>query len=126
MERMFRKGRQHFDTTTRPSHVTFDDGNNQRLNLPWMHYIQTRWDHGDQDCVKVLIGDWLVLITGHNLGPLFTAIEEHELIRIRAQPDLMRDPEHADDSFATEIRFLSAPDKKSRGNGQSELDLGLD
>lgn len=127
MERTtFRKGRQFFDTAARPSHVTFDDGRQQRRNFPWMHYVEARWDYGDPDCLKVLIGDWLVVIAGHNLAALFTAIEDHALSRLRAQPELAKDREHDADTFATEIRFLKVPEGGGRRNRQIELDLGLD
>lgn len=127
MERTtFRKGRSFFDTAARPSHVTFDDGRNQRRNFPWMHYVEARWDYPDPATLKVLIGDWIVVITGHNLGALFVAIEDHVLTRIRAQPDLANDHERDADTFATEIRFMKAPEATGRRRGQSELDLGLE
>lgn len=127
MERnAFRKPRQYFDTAPRPSHVTFDDGKSQRRNLPWLHYVETRWDYEEADTLKVLIGDWLVVIIGHNLAALFLAIEDHLLTRIRAQPELARDRNHDVDSFATQIRFLPAPEPKGRRKGQIEFDLGLE
>ncbi len=126
MERTtFKKPRQYFDTAARPSHVTFDDGKSLKRNFPWMHYIEARWDYGEPDVVKVLIGDWLVVIAGFNLAALFVAIEEHALTRIRAQPALARDREHAADSFATEICFIKAPQTSGKRKGQTELDLGL-
>lgn len=119
---MFKKGRHCFDTTQRPTHVTFDDGRRKR-NLPWMHYVEARWDSDEPETVYVTIGNWLVVIVGHNIGPLYTAIEEHTLSRVRAHPEYSDDAAHADDSFAVEIRFLKAPESGKRG--QTELDLGL-
>lgn len=121
----FRKPRQYFDTTTRPVHVTFDDGRAQRRNFPWMHYVEARWEYFDQGAINVFIGDLLVVIVGSNLGPLFTAIEEQTLVRIRAQPDLAKDREHDPDSFATDIRFFNTQDAPE-ANGQFELNLGSD
>ena len=120
-----RKPRQYFDTATRPSHVTFDDGANHRRNFPWMHYVEARWEYADPDAIKVLIGDLLIVVTGHNLAALFTALEDQTLSRIRAQSELAKDREHTADSFATDIRFLKAPESAPR-NGQMEIELGGD
>ena len=54
------------------------------------------------------IGDWLIVIRGHNLAPLFQSIEEQTLMRIRALPGLAEDISRETDTFATEIRFLKA------------------
>jgi len=82
-----------------PSHVTFDDGKEQRRNISWTLYLEARWDYAEPDTIKIEIGDWLVVISGHNLGPLFQAIEEHSLSRLRAQPKLEQDREHEADTF---------------------------
>jgi hypothetical protein len=127
MERpAFRKPKLHFDTVDHPSHVTFDDGKTQRRNIPWSHYVEARWDYGEPDVLKVEIGDWQVVIRGHNLAPLFLAIEEHALARLRAQPDLEKDREHEADTFAVEIRFVKPPavDAAAKRRGQIEFDLG--
>ncbi len=126
MEAMtLRKPRQYFDTAQRPVHVTFDDGKNVCRNFPWLHFVEARWEHADRDAIKIYIGDLLILVTGHNLGALFTAIEDQTLARLRAQPDLGKDREHDVDSFATGIRFLKVVEANRR-NGQIELELGLD
>ncbi len=75
---------------------------------------------------KMEIGDWIVFIRGHNLAPLFLAIEEHTLARLRAYPGLEQDREHQSDTFAVEVRFVKPPpgvgaDKR---RGQIELELG--
>lgn len=121
-----RKPKLYFDTAVNPSHVTFDDGKEQRRNLPWMHYVEARWDYTEPDTIKMEIGDWVVFIRGHNLAPLFLAIEEHTLARLRAQPELEQDREHEADTFAVEVRFVKPPpgpgaDKR---RGQIELELG--
>jgi hypothetical protein len=124
MERpVFRKPKHYFDTAAHPSHVTFDDGKHQKRNLPWAHYVEARWDYSEPDVIKVTIGDWLVVITGHNLAPLYVAIEDHALTRIRAHADYDGNVERDADSFATEIRFLKAPAPTKR-KGQIEFDLG--
>jgi hypothetical protein len=120
----FRKPRQHFDIATRPSHVTFDDGEKRRSNFPWIHFVEATWEYAEPETIKVIMGDWLVVITGHNLASLYLAIEEGTLARLRAQPELTRDAERDADTFATEIRFLKVPPPVRRG-GQTELELGL-
>jgi hypothetical protein len=124
MERpTFKKSREHFDTGSHPSHVTFDDGKDQRRNLPWSHYVEARWDYAELDTLKVEIGDWLIIIIGHNLAPLFLALEEQSLTRLRAQPEIAADRERELDTFATKIRFMKSPSPPRLG--QSELPFGL-
>lgn len=106
---VFRKPKLHFDAGPNPSHVTFDDGQEQRRNIPWQHYVEARWAYVEPDTITIDIGDWLVVIRGHNLAPLFQAIEDQTLVRLRAQPQLEREREHEADTFAVEIRFLQAP-----------------
>ena len=120
----FRKPKLLFDVIPNPNHVTFDDGKELRRNIPWLHYVEARWDHSELDTIKVEIGDWLIVISGQNLGPLFLAIEDRTLARIRAQPRLQEDREREFDTFATEIRFTKPPMKNlGRQPGQIELDL---
>ena len=119
-----RKPRHYFDTANRPVHVTFDDGRSQRRNFPWMHYVESRWEYFDPGTINVFVGDLLIVIVGNNLAPLYTALEEQTLVRIRAQPDLARDREHEPDSFATEIHFFNTQEKPD-SNGQFELNLGV-
>lgn len=122
---LLRKPRHFFDTGERSEHVTFDDGRELRRNIPWVHYVEGCWDYAELNTLRVEIGNWLVLIRGYNLGPLFQAIEERTLIRLRAQPGLEGDPDHANDSFATEIRFVRAPSAPSpQPGGQMGLGLG--
>ncbi len=122
---VFRKPRQYFDTASHPSHVTFDDGKALKRNFPWAHYVEARWDYAEPDTIKVTIGNWLVVITGHNLDLLYAAIEDHSLTRLRAQPKFEGNAEHDADSFVTEIRFLKAPVATKR-KGQAELELDLE
>jgi hypothetical protein len=106
MERTpMRKPKLYFDTMAHPSHVTFDDGVEERRNLPWMSYVEARWDHSEPDLIKFEIGERVVFLRGHNLGPLFAAIEDHTLFRVRAQPALGMDRDHEGDTFVSEIRF---------------------
>ena len=118
-----RKPKLHFDVAANPSHVTFDDGKEQRRNFPWLHYEEACWDYDEPDTIRMEIGDCVVVIRGQNLGPLFQAIEEETLMRIRAQPELEREGEREMDTFATEIRFLRAAAKSGKRNGQIELNL---
>lgn len=108
-----------------PSHVTFDDGKEQRRNLPWVDYAEARWEYAEPDTIRMEIGDWLVVVRGHNLGQLFQAIEEQTLLRIRAQPQLAEDRERESDTFATEIRFLRAGTIARKRKGQGEFNLGV-
>ena len=120
-----RRPKLHFDAIAHPHHVTFDDGKEQRCNFPWMNYVRAHWDHTELDTIKIEIGDCLVVIRGHNLGPLFLAVEDHTLMRVRAQPDLEHDGERVIDTFAWEIRFTEPPPGKSANQrGQIELHLG--
>jgi len=122
----FRKPKLHFDAVPNPSHVTFDDGKEQRRNIPWLHYVEARWDYAEPDTIKIEIGDWLVIVRGHNLAPLFQAIEDHTLARLRAQPELEQEREHEADTFAVEVRFLKPPSGNLPGKrpAQIEIDLG--
>lgn len=122
---VFRKPRQYFDTTPRPSHVTFDDGKQQRRSLPWAHLVEARWDYTEPEAIKVSIGDLLVMIIGHRMEPLHKAIADHTLAWVCAHPGYAGDAEHAADTFATEIRFLPAPAPRKQ-RGQIELDLGME
>ena len=106
MESFQRKPRDFFDITPHPTHVTFDDAKDWRRNFPWSHYSSAFWSYADPDTIRVEIDEWLVVICGHNLEPLFRAIEEQTLVRIRAYPDWEHDQNRAvDDTFATSIRF---------------------
>ncbi|MEO6568120.1 MAG: hypothetical protein ABIO94_05100, partial [Opitutaceae bacterium] len=73
---------------------------------PWSHFRCAEWDYADPTVIRVEIGDWQVLITGHNLEPLFGAIEAGRLARVRVYPEFADDPAHEPDVFATSIRFV--------------------
>ena len=118
-----RKPRLHFDVATNPSHITFDDAREQRRNIPWLHYTEARWEYDDPDTIQMDIGEWCVVIRGHNLGPLFRAIEEQTLVRIRALPQLAENIACEADTFVSEIRFLRTARKGGKPNGQVEFDL---
>lgn len=101
-----RKPRLFFDEEVHPANVTFDDGRSSRRNLPWSHFRSADWDYADPTAIHVEIGDWHIAIGGHNLGPLFGAIESARLARVRAYPDFADDHAHDADVFATSIRFV--------------------
>ena len=125
MDLPLRKPRALFETTLHPSHVTFDDGHNLRRNFPWTHYVEARWSYGEPDAIQVFIGEWLVILIGHNLAPLFAALEEHTLLRVRAQsgPD---NRERESDSYVTKIAFAKVPEfPPKRATPQSELDFPI-
>ena len=104
-----RKPKLHFDVGANPSHVTFDDGKELRRNIPWLHYVEARWAYGEPDVLQMEIGDWLVILRGHNLAPLFLAIEDHTLLRVRAQPELAQDQEREADTFVIGLSFGKLP-----------------
>jgi len=122
---LLRKPKLHFDTAANPSHVTFDDGKELRRNIPWLQYVEARWEYGEPDMVRIEIGEWLVVLRGHNLGPLFVAIEDRTLMRVRVQSGLEQDRDREADTFVTELRFTKPPAGGIGGKrrGQIELDL---
>ena len=124
---LLRKPKLHFDTTPNPSHVSFDDGKGMHRLIPWPHLVEARWEYvAEPDVVKIEIGEWLMVIRGHNLGPLFVAVEEKTLLRVRAQPELGQEREREIDTYVTEVRFTKPPPGGlgvKRG-GQVEFDLG--
>lgn len=104
MDRLLRKPRLFFETATHPSHVTFDDGHQLRRNFPWNHYVEAWWRYGEPDTIQVHIGECVVVLTGSNLTPLFAALEEHTLLRVKAEPD-EEGREREFDSYVTRIIF---------------------
>jgi hypothetical protein len=120
-----RKPKLFFDTASNPSHVTFDDGREQRRNIPWLHYAEGRWDYGEPELIKLRIGECLVLLRGYNLGPLYAAIEERTLLRVRAYPEIGDKPEREPDTFVREIRFAKLPPKYSGLNHPAQIEFEL-
>lgn len=120
---IMRKPRRHFETTTRPAHVTFDDGRVSRRNFPWMHYAEARWDYGMPDTIRVEIGGWVVVLSGYNMGPLFAALEEQSLLRVRALPELAG--ASGDDTYLTEIHFVrpQLSNAKARAERKSGVEV---
>lgn len=126
MERALqRKARLLFETAIHPVHVTFDDGKAYRRNFPWHDFVEARWDHDEPDTILLEIGHGVVVLRGHNLGPLFAAIEDQSLFRVRAQPEKEAQRDHEEDTFLVEIRFAKGepPLRPPSNLGQSELDL---
>jgi hypothetical protein len=128
MEKLaFKKPRQHFDTATHPSRVTFDDGKIER-SFPWISCGEVVRENSDPNIIRVEIGEWIVVLHGYNLTPLFTALEEQTLLRVRAAPDLANNAERESDSFVTGIRFLrpvpAGSQSKRKGTPQMELGIG--
>ena len=89
------------------------------------------WPHRDRNTLNVEIGNWLVVLRGQNLTPLFEAISNHTLRRVDVLAQLVPGgggvPEEKD-SFVTEILFTVPPLKltaahfeKSGGKGQMPL-----
>jgi hypothetical protein len=99
------KPKLHFETTDRPSHVTFDDGLHICRVLPWTHFSEARWERDKSNTIEIEIGEWLVALRGHNLGPLLVAIGGPTLALVRAIPTLANDNERDHDTFVTAIQF---------------------
>ncbi len=116
-----RKPRMYFDTSPNANHVTFDDGK-VRPNLPWGHYVKGEWNYDMPEEIRVTIGNYVVEIVGKNLGPLYAAIEERTLVRVRAQPEFLNDEDHNADTFAIEISFI----KRDSSPRKAQLELEID
>ena len=123
---ILRKPKLHFDTEENPSHVTFDDGKDRRRNIPWLHYVEANWDYDEPDVIRLKIGEWIIVLRGNNLAPLYLAIEKRTLARVRAQPDMAGDREREMDTFLISLSFTEPPAGGigSKGRKQIELDLG--
>ena len=122
---ILRKPKLHFDTMKHPGHVTFDDSKVSRLNLPWSHFEEARWAYAEPDVIHVQIGTYVVVIHGHNLGALFASVEDHTLLRVKAQPELSLDAEREPDTFVTELRITAAPPRVPQGRKGEQLDFDL-
>lgn len=122
---VMRKPRMFFDEAQRPSHVTFDDGERTRRSLPWSHYHSADWDYADPTAIRIEIGEWQVVISGHNLEALFRAIEDARLARIRAHPEFADDPAHEVDVFATHIRLIHLESTSPRRGRGAQLQLPI-
>jgi len=122
-----RKPKLFFDQDQSPRSVTFDDGTRWMRSLPWARFAEAVWDYTDPASFRVEIGDWQVVICGHNLGPLFEAIETARLQRVLAHPEFADDPARESDVFATSIRFvhLSALAGLGKEKPRPQLDLDL-
>ena len=118
-----RKPKPYFDTAANPSHVTFDDGLDDCCSLPWMSFVQARRARSVPNTIQIQIGDFVIVITGQNLAPLFLAIEDRTLTRVCAHPEFRQDREREIDTFAVEIRFITAAPELVKRRGQSELEL---
>lgn len=118
-----RKPRMYFDEGAHPAGVTFNDGERARRNLPWSHFRCADWDYDDPKAIRVEIGDWQVVISGHNLGPPFGAIEAARLIRVHPHPEFAEDPAYETDVFATSIRFIHLASAKGGGAEQLQFTI---
>ena len=128
-----RRVRQYFETELRPPvTVIFDDGKMERC-LPYAQFNEAYWPHRDRNTLNVEIGNWLVVLRGQNLAPLFEAISNHTLRRVDVLAQLLPGGsmgiEEAD-TFVTEILFTVPPLKMTAaqvgkgGGGQLPLLIG--
>ena len=108
-----------------PASVTFDDGGSIRRNMPWSHFASADWDYSDPTTIRVEIGDWQVIISGHNLASLFSSIESAQLTRLPVHPEFANDPAHEGDAFATSIRFVPLASASTRRGREAQLRLPL-
>ncbi len=114
-----------FDEGQHPPSVTFDDGESIRRSLPWAHFRSADWDYADPTAIRIEIGEWQVVISGHNLEALFRAIESAKLLRIRAHVEFADDPAHEIDVFATQIRFIHQESTSARRGRPAQLQLPI-
>jgi len=114
-----------FDEGQHPPGVTFDDGEKIRRSLPWSHFHSADWDYADPTTIRIEIGEWQVVISGHNLEALFRAIEAARLLRICAHPEFVDDPAHEVDVFATHIRFIHQDSTLPRRGRTAQLQLPI-
>ena len=123
-----RKPKLFFDQDPASRSATFDDGTRWKRSLPWARFAEAVWDYAEPGTIRMEIGDWQVVIAGHNLEPLFEAIENARLHRVRAHPEFADDPARESDVFATSIRFVHlsalAAAGKEKPRRQLDLDLG--
>ena len=115
------KPKLHFETTDRPSHVTFDDGLHICRVLAWTHFSEARWERDKSNTIEIEIGEWLVLLHGINLGPLLTAIGGPTLTLVRAFPDFAKERERENDTVVTAIQFARPLPTLVPRAGQLEL-----
>jgi hypothetical protein len=98
-----------------------------RRNLPWLRYAGSTWSYSDPDVIRVEIDEWLVVLGGHNLKPLFAKIEGHTLASIRPHPEWANTLDRERDSFVTSIRFVRTstltPQAKQKIFNQNGLGL---
>jgi hypothetical protein len=121
-----RKPRLLFDEGVHPSGLTFDDGAKSRRNLPWSHFRCAEWCYEDPTSIRMEMGDWQVVISGHNLAGLFEAIESERLIRVQAHPEFVEDSAHENDVFATSIRFIHLTSAgAAKGGGPAQLQFAF-
>jgi len=125
METLQRKARLFFETKAHPAGVTFDDGSDWRRNLPWLRYAGSDWSYAEADVLRVEIDEWMVVLSGHNLGPLFAAIEEQTLASVRAHPEWKDGQDWESDSFVTAIRFVHALALAPQAKRKTPCQLGL-
>ena len=128
METLRAHSRLFFETANHAYNVTFDDAKFWRRCLPWIRFAGAHWGHAEPEAIRVEIGEWLVVVTGHNLDPLFAAIEDQTLRRVRAHPEWESDRAREADTFATSIRFvrLATVRQLAKGNRPSLCDLTSD
>jgi len=57
-----------------------------------IHFSETRWTYTEPDAIYLEVAGYFVSIIEYNIAPLYTAIEEHRLLRIRAHPEFANSP----------------------------------
>lgn len=120
-----RRPKMFFDEDAHSAGMTFDDDESCRRNLPWSHFHSADWDYTDPTAIRVEIGDWQVVISGHNLEPLCRTIEVARLARVRAHPDFADGPAHEADVFATSIRFIHLASVSPKRGRAAQLRLPI-
>jgi len=63
------------------------------------------------------------LLRGHNIGPLFVAIEGQTLICVRAIPELAQERDRESDTFVFDLSFGRPPPKPLGGERIRQIEL---
>jgi hypothetical protein len=83
-------------------------GNEMRL-FPYQHLVSASFLHGEgMEMLRLTFSSHDVEIAGHNLRPLFLALQDFAVKWVRLMPERYRTLEATDDGLITEIRIEDA------------------
>jgi hypothetical protein len=107
------------------SHTPF--GQKSLPGFPCVRFAGCHWSYAEPDVIQMEIDEWLVVLKGHNLEPLFRAINEQKIVTIEARPECEGDPKHAADTFVTRVQFakLAALPSPQSQQPSGQMRLGI-